>query len=106
MPDFYSLTKITKGAYLGMTPAGTQYILLSYEEDGSAKSGGRILKGTYWAVIEINDEFEGLMQDFHAGSEWFEVLNPDVWPRGTRLRSSNFRTRYAARNWADTEMDG
>lgn len=105
MPDFFSLTKITAGAYLGMTPKGTQYILLSYEEDGSAKSGNRTLKGTFWAVIEITDEFDGLLEDFHSGSHWFEVINPEIYPTGTRLAADTFRTRYAARNWADLELD-
>lgn len=102
----WTLTRLAPGAYLSRTPVDDRpFLLLSYYEDGSASDpDGRIVKGTRWCVIEFDDE-DGLARAAdRARYDWFDVFALDETD-GVTLASTNHRTRYAARAWAETNLD-
>lgn len=103
----WTLTRLASGAYLSRTPiADRPFLLLSYEEDGSAaEPDGRIIKGTRWCVVEFADEAALGRAANRARSDWFDVFALDETD-GVTLASTNHRTRYAARSWAEANLDG
>lgn len=104
----WSMSKLAAGAYLSRTPVNDRpFVLLAYYEDGSAATpDGRVIVGTRWAVIAFDDE-EAIAgaAELAAGLDWFETLDEDRYPDGVTLAGVGYRTRYAARAWAETNLD-